>query len=48
MDPNYGQLQVMSEESKLASQGAGPPPNIKEERIKDISSPSDHSKQVSL
>lgn len=43
MDPNYSQLQPLPDESKF-SQGSGPPPNIKDERLKDISSPSDHSK----
>lgn len=45
LDPNYGPVSMMSEESKLSQQQQQHPPGqIKEERIKESSSPNEYAK----
>lgn len=48
MDPAYGPVPMMTEADKMrAEMGGGPPPQIKEERNKESSSPNDHPKSSS-
>lgn len=48
LDPNYGPVSMISEESKLAQQQQQqqqqPPPQIKEERMKESPSPNEYTK----
>lgn len=44
MDPNYGPVSMMSEESKLSQQQGPNQGQIKEERIKESSSPNEYAK----
>lgn len=47
MDPAFGPVSMITEAEKMrAEMSGGPPPQIKEERNKESSSPHDHPKSM--